>query len=157
MEGTMQKQPSRGVLRKGVLKICCKVTGEHSCRSVILIKLLCNFIEIILRHECSPVNLLHIFRTSFPKNTSTAASEYVIKDWQYMSSVNVCYLAHFFIAFSKFLKIISLTPFCLIFNFLLIKNHANFYSLDYFKKPYGNYMSCCIVPQLFLSMKKEMK
>ena len=23
-----------------------------------------------LRHECSPVNLLHIFRTSFPRNTS---------------------------------------------------------------------------------------
>ena len=32
-------------------------------------ELLCNFIEIILRHECSPVNLLHIFRIPFPKNT----------------------------------------------------------------------------------------
>ena len=32
--------------------------------------LLCNFIEISLRHGCSPVNLLHIFRTPFPKNTS---------------------------------------------------------------------------------------
>ena len=28
-----------------------------------------NFIEITLRHGCS-VNLLHIFRTPFPKNTS---------------------------------------------------------------------------------------
>ena len=27
-------------------------------------------IDIALRHECSPVNLLHIFRTPFPKNTS---------------------------------------------------------------------------------------
>ena len=27
------------------------------------------FIEIALWHECSPVNLLHIFRTYFPKNT----------------------------------------------------------------------------------------
>ena len=27
-------------------------------------------IEITLRHGCSPVNLLHIFRTVFPKNTS---------------------------------------------------------------------------------------
>ena len=26
--------------------------------------------EIALRHGCSPVNLLHIFRTPFPKNTS---------------------------------------------------------------------------------------
>ena len=31
---------------------------------------LCNFIEITLWHECSPVNLLHIFTTLFPKNTS---------------------------------------------------------------------------------------
>ena len=34
----IQKQPSRGVLRKVVLKICSKFTGEHPCRSVILIK-----------------------------------------------------------------------------------------------------------------------
>ena len=33
-------------------------------------KLQSNFIEIALRHGCSPVNLLHIFRTPFPKNTS---------------------------------------------------------------------------------------
>ena len=33
-------------------------------------KLLCNFIEITLRHGCSPVYLLHIFRKPFPKNTS---------------------------------------------------------------------------------------
>ena len=29
-----------------------------------------NFIEMALRHGYSPVNLLHIFRTSFSKNTS---------------------------------------------------------------------------------------
>ena len=33
-------------------------------------QLFCNFIEITLWHGCSPVNLPHIFRTSFPKNTS---------------------------------------------------------------------------------------
>ena len=33
-------------------------------------KAACNFIEITLRHGCSPVNLLHIFRAPFPKNTS---------------------------------------------------------------------------------------
>ena len=27
------------------------------------------FIELALRYGCSPVNLLHIFRTPFPKNT----------------------------------------------------------------------------------------
>ena len=52
-------------LKKGVLKICSKFTGDHPCRSVISIKLLCNFIEIALRDGCSPVNLLHIFRTPF--------------------------------------------------------------------------------------------
>ena len=57
-------------LEKGVLKICNKLTEEHLCRSVISIKLLCNFIEITLRHGCSPVNLLHIFRAPFTKNTS---------------------------------------------------------------------------------------
>ena len=31
---------------------------------------LCNFIETALRHGCSPTNLLHIFRTPFPRNTS---------------------------------------------------------------------------------------
>ena len=45
---------------------CQLFTGEHPCQSVISIKLLCNFTEIILRHGCSPVNLLHIFRKSFP-------------------------------------------------------------------------------------------
>ena len=29
----------------------------------------CNFVEITLRHGYSPVYLLHIIRTPFPKNT----------------------------------------------------------------------------------------
>ena len=74
-------------LRKGVLKIWSKFTGEKPCRSVISIKLHSNFTEIILRHGCSPVNLsnfieitrrygcspvnlLHICRIPFPKDTS---------------------------------------------------------------------------------------
>ena len=47
-----------------------KFTGEHPCWSVISIKLLCNFTEIALWHRCSPVNLLHNFRTPFLQNTS---------------------------------------------------------------------------------------
>ena len=31
---------------------------------------LCNIIEIALSYGCFPVNLLHIFRPPFPKNTS---------------------------------------------------------------------------------------
>ena len=46
-------------LGKIILKMCTKFTGEHPCRSVISIKLLLKF----------PVNLSHIFRTPFHKNT----------------------------------------------------------------------------------------
>ena len=64
-----QKPPSRGDLRKkfyeNLWEICSKFVGEHPCRSTISIKLQNNFIEITLWHECLPVNLLHIFRTSF--------------------------------------------------------------------------------------------
>ena len=60
--------PSEVFLGKIVLKICSKFKGEHPCRSAILIKLLCNFIEIALQHGFSPVNLLHIFKTPFPRN-----------------------------------------------------------------------------------------
>ena len=66
-------------LRKGVLKICNKSAEEHRCRSVISIKLLCNFIETALQHGCSPVDLLHIFRTPFLKNTSGWLLLYIIK------------------------------------------------------------------------------
>ena len=58
-------------LRKGVLKICSKFTRKRPCRNVISIMLLCSFIENTLQHGCSPVNLLHIFRTLSLKNTLT--------------------------------------------------------------------------------------
>ena len=67
---TLRSSRPEVFLRKSSLKICRKFTGEHPCRNVISIKLLCNFIEIALRHGCSPVNLLHIFRAPFIKNTS---------------------------------------------------------------------------------------
>ena len=34
------------------------------------IKLQNNFIELAIGHGCSPINLLHIFRTPFDKNNS---------------------------------------------------------------------------------------
>ena len=54
-----QKQPPRGVPKKGVLKIYNKFKGEQPCRSA-----------ISLQHGCSPVNLLHVLRTPFFKNSS---------------------------------------------------------------------------------------
>ena len=57
----------KAFLEKHVLKICSKFKGEHPCRSVISYFL---FLEITLRHGCSPVNLQHIFKTPFTNNTS---------------------------------------------------------------------------------------
>ena len=56
-------------LGKGVLKICRKFTGENPCRSAISIKSQSNFVEIVLRHVCSLVDLLHIFITPLQQNT----------------------------------------------------------------------------------------
>ena len=65
----VQKQPLRGVIENRCSENMQQFTGEYPCLSAISIKLQRNFIEIALWHGCSPVNLLHIFRTPFPKNT----------------------------------------------------------------------------------------
>ena len=67
LKGSRRSSRPEVFLGKGVLKIFSKFTGEHPCRSAISIKLLCNLIEIALRHECSLVNLLHIFKNTFSK------------------------------------------------------------------------------------------
>ena len=67
--GKYESNPLEVFLGKGVLKIYSKFTGKHPCRSAISTKLQSNFIEITLRHGCSIVNLLHIFKTLFYKNT----------------------------------------------------------------------------------------
>ena len=64
-----QKQSPRCVLSKR-----CSKNMQQIYRKTLLLKcdlnLQSNFIEITLRHRCSPVNLLHIFKTPFSKNTS---------------------------------------------------------------------------------------
>ena len=57
-------------LKNAVLKIYSKFTREDPCRSATSIRFLGNFIEISLRHGCSPVNLMDIFKTAFAKKTS---------------------------------------------------------------------------------------
>ena len=45
----------------------------------------CNVIEIALGQRCSPLNLLYIFRTPFPKNTWRSASvsrEINLEKWE---------------------------------------------------------------------------
>ena len=65
--GSFTKQPSRGVLKKSVLEISSKFTGEHPCRSVISVKLQSKFIEITPRHGCFLVKFAVYFRNTFLK------------------------------------------------------------------------------------------
>ena len=70
-----QKQPSRGVLRKRCSENMQQIyrrTPMPKCdfNEIALQVVLRCFIEITLWHGCSPVNLLHIFRTCLYKNTS---------------------------------------------------------------------------------------
>ena len=67
LDASLQKQPPRGVLKKR-----CSENMQHIYRRTLMPKcdLQSNFIEITLRHGCSPAYLLHIFRTPFTKNTS---------------------------------------------------------------------------------------
>ena len=61
-----QKQPPRGAPRKR-----CFENMQQVYRRTPMLK--CDFnkvIEITFRHGCSPVNLLHIFRTPFSRITS---------------------------------------------------------------------------------------
>ena len=60
----LQKQPTRGVLRKS-----CSENMQQIFRRTSTPK--CDFVEILLRHGYSPVNLLHIFRTFFLRNSSS--------------------------------------------------------------------------------------
>ena len=58
--------PPEVIVEKDILKICSKCAGEHPCQSVIPVKC---FIRITLQNGCSPANCLHIFITSFLKNS----------------------------------------------------------------------------------------
>ena len=51
----------------GVFIWSCSENIQQIRRSAISLKLQSNFIEITLRHGCSAVKLLNIFKTSFPE------------------------------------------------------------------------------------------
>ena len=77
--------------------MCSKFTEEHSCWSAISIKLQNNFIEITLRRGCSPVNLVHIFRTTFPKNASGGLLQKNIGDIALDCILNILSQLNFFL------------------------------------------------------------
>ena len=57
-------------LKKVFLKLCSKFTGEHPCRSGTSMKLQSNLLKLHFGMRVFAVNLLYIFRTPFPKNSS---------------------------------------------------------------------------------------
>ena len=57
-----QKHPSIGVLTKS-----CSENMQQIYRRTTVPK--CDFNKVTLRHVCSPINLLRVFRTTFYKNT----------------------------------------------------------------------------------------
>ena len=62
---------TEGFLSKGVLAICNKLGGEHPYWNIVSIKFLYIFIDIALRHGCSPVNFLHISGGRLLNNLTT--------------------------------------------------------------------------------------
>ena len=71
------RSPSKVFLEKSGLNISRKFIVKHPCQSAISIKLQSIYIEITFRYGCSPVNLLLIFRTPFPKNASGGLLLYI--------------------------------------------------------------------------------
>ena len=76
----------KGFYEKGLhLSLLCKISCCAYCLSSFNKNineysfLRSNFIEITHRHGCSPVNLMHIFRTPFPKNTSGRLLLYIFE------------------------------------------------------------------------------
>ena len=120
-------------LVKVVLKICSKFTGEHSCQSVTSIMLLCNFIEITLRYGCSPVNLLHTFRTSFTKTTSG----WLLLKWEDDSP---------WIAKMFWISLVFLTKIC-----SLYRDKSDSYYVEVIKSSDENVFNAFILKAAFLS------
>ena len=100
IKAVFRSSPREVFLEKVVLKICSR------CRSV---KLQSKFIEIRFWHGCSPVNLQHIFRTSFPKNTyeglllcvACVVSDHLIISQRKLTKKCFCLSATVFFIFQK--------------------------------------------------------
>ena len=85
---------------RGVLKKRCSEKMQQIYRRAPMTKcnfnqFSSNFIEITLWHGCSPVNLLHIFRTSFLKNTSGWLLVDIVLSEKIVSSI-ISHWQHYF-------------------------------------------------------------
>ena len=101
-----------------------KITMHKSIR----LKLLSNFIKIALRHGCSPVNLPHIFRTPFLKNTSRWLLLFVETNKEYFDYPICVRQKLFYIYYNVYNVCINLSAFvkkvcvllCFCFHLLII-------------------------------------
>ena len=84
----LRSSTTKMVLEKGLLKICSQFTGEHPRRSVISIKLLCSFIEIVLWWRCSPTNLWILSRT-LPDSSKQYLSEQINVEYLLLWHFNI--------------------------------------------------------------------
>ena len=115
---TNRSSPPKVFLGQGVLKIYNKFTRELPCQSVISIKC-----EITLRHLCSPINLLHNFRTPFPKNALYGC--FCTKLTACMSTIDqLCYIwfvyfVSFFMQYCNFGALVNIS-FSMFWNFLFV-------------------------------------
>ena len=133
-KGHDQKQPSRGVLWRRCSENIRQIYRRTLCQSATSIKLQGNFIEITLRHRCSPVTVLHI--CIFTKHLflrTLLDSCFCIMHHIYFND-NICYIyIHIFIAYminlSLFLSyrkyVNQITLDCTISYVLTISDHCH--------------------------------
>ena len=133
-KGHDQKQPSRGVLWRRCSENMRQIYRRTLCQSATSIKLQGNFIEITLRHRCSPVTVLHI--CIFTKHLflkTLLGSCFCIMHHIYFND-NICYIyIHIFIAYminlSLFLSyrkyVNQITLDCTISYVLTISDHCH--------------------------------
>ena len=83
----IQKQPFRGVLMKKCSENIQEINRRSPMPKCDFNKVVNNSIKITLRHGCSPVNLVYILRTPFPKNISGELFLFIRYNWYYVAII----------------------------------------------------------------------
>ena len=87
MSHAFGSSPPHVFLEKGALTTYSNLQNNTPAE-VMILKWQSNFIEITLRHECSAVNLMHIFGTPFYKNAFGGLLLCIICIWLILQSID---------------------------------------------------------------------